>query len=172
MKWILAACGALFALTLYLVARVAIMDHCALWHAGEPWTFLVVATLASNAVIAACYFLIPMHSGFLAWRLWRARLPRWMTLLALLLGCFVLSCGFNHVDSVLARPVVYCWESLTGRIITAGFSGAFLVACIVCAEPLLLMLDLVAKSKLLAPILSLSSPFETTAVLRGLSKEP
>jgi hypothetical protein len=171
MRWILVGLVGLFGMTVYLIAQVGQRDHCTLWHRGDEWSFVVVATVGSNALIAVCYFGIPALIAVYAVRLWRARLPRWLTLLAITFGCFVLWCGLTHVDAMLARPLVYCTESLVVKLLTAFFSLVSLVACAICTEPILLLIAMVSRSKLLAPILSLSSPFETAAVLRRAMEE-
>lgn len=171
MRWILVALTGLFWMTLYLIWQVSERGHCTIWHRGEPWSFLVVSTVLSNAVIAVCYFAIPALIAVYAFRLWRAHLPQWLTLLAISFGCFVFWCGLTHLDAMVARPLVYCTESLIVKLLTAFFSLVSLVACAICTEPLLLLIALVSRSHVLAPLLSLSSPFETTAVLRQALKE-
>lgn len=171
MRWILAACGALFLANLLPIGRVAAGQHCAIYHPGDPWNATLVATVVSDAVIAACYFGIPAHFVFWALRLWRDRLPAWLALLGIAFACFVLSCGLTHVDAVFARPIVYCTESLLIKLETAAFSLVSLAACAICTEPLLLLAGMVSRSPVFGPILRLSSPFETAAVLRRLLKE-
>jgi hypothetical protein len=171
MRWILATCAVLFAGTLYLIAKIAMMDHCAIWHRGDDWTFPVVATVGANAVIGVCYFAIPAIVFWYAIRLRSARLPLWLSLLAVSVACFVLWCGATHWDAVFVRPVVYCTESLLIKLAPPAFSLISLAAFALCTEPLLLLAGIVARSKLFAPILNLRSPFATVVALRRIAEE-
>lgn len=171
MRWIVFALVAFFGVTVCLLYDVGASSHCAIWHRGDPWTFLVVATVAANGVIAVCYFGIPALISIYVIELRRSRLPRWLSLLTLSFACFVLWCGLTHVDAVLARPVVYCTSSLIVKLGAALFSLTSLVGCAICTKPILLLIALVARSRLLAPILELESPFETAAVLRQALQE-
>lgn len=171
MKWILGICAVLFAGTLYLIWRVAWMYECTMWHRDDPWTFPAVSMVSANAVIAVCYTLIPAIVFYYAARLRSAHLPLWLTGLAMSVACFVLWCGLTHWDAVVARPVVFCAESLLIKLMTAAFSLISLASFAICIEPLLMLASVVARSKIFAPLLDLESPFKTVAALRKIEEE-
>jgi hypothetical protein len=170
MRWILAVVAALFAGTVWLLWAVAENSACVVWHPGQPWTLGVVAAVAANGIIATCYFGIPAHVAYYAARLWREHLPDWMVGLLVVFACFILWCGMTHLDLVLARPVVYCTPSLLIKLQTAAFSLAALAGCVICTEPLMLLVTIIARSKIFEPILTFRSPWKATMVLREILK--